>query len=192
VRGLRRATAFLRAELRATRSLIPLIVLSLLAAFALTRGRVSLAYPAFQSPQSPQSPVTTPTTAPPATATATPAAVPTLTPTETEIPAVPSPGVSTPSAPSVETPPVEPISPTITAETETPTIEPELTPAEGAPPLEPVPIVEEEPARSPGPPWAMFMDTCVVGFSYLWLFCGGIVLMLFVLGAVASFLLRRA
>lgn len=189
MRKLRRATAFLRAELRATRSLIPLIVLSLLSGFALTRGRVSLAYPAFQSPQSP---ITTPTTAPPATATATPAAAPTVAPTETEIPAVPSPGVSTPTAPSVETPPVEPISPTISAETETPTIEPEFTPAEGAPPLEPAPGVEEEPARSPGPPWAIFIDTCVVGFSYLWLFCGGIVLMLFVLGAVASFLLRRA
>jgi len=94
--------------------------------------------------------------------------------------------------PSVETPPVAPISPTITTEMETPTIEPEFTPAEGAPPLEPAPIVEEEPARSPGPPWAIFIDTCVVGFSYLWLFCGGLVLMLFVLGAVASFLLRRA
>ncbi len=166
MRGLRRATAFLRAELRPIRSLIPLIVLSLLIAFALTRGRVSLAYPAFQSP------VTTPTTAPQATATATPAGVPTGAPTETEIPAVPSPGVSTPSAPSVETPPVAPSSPTISTE--------------------PVPSVEEEPARSPGPPWAIFIDTCVVGFSYLWLFCGGIVLMLFVLGAVASFLLRRA
>ncbi len=169
MRKLRGTTAFLRAELRATRSLIPLIVLSLLTAFALTRGRVSLAYPAFQSPQSP---VTTPTTAPAATATATPAAAPTVPPTETEIPAAPSPRVSTPTAPSVETPPVAPSSPTISTE--------------------PVPSVEEEPARSPGPPWAIFIDTCVVGFSYLWLFCGGIVLMLFVLGAVASFLLRRA
>jgi hypothetical protein len=38
--------------------------------------------------------------------------------------------------------------------------------------------------------WAVVIDTCVVGLSSLWLCCGGVALVLFVLGVIATFLLR--
>jgi len=153
VRKLRRARALLRAELRAARPLIPLMALSLLTVFALSKVGVTLASPSFDSP------VATPTTEAPA-----------LAPTEI------------PAAPPMESPPVEPISPTITLEIETPTIEAEVVPAEGAPP--------EEPPSPPGSPGATLVDALMVGFSYLWLCCGAMVLVLFALGVLASFLLR--
>jgi uncharacterized membrane protein len=177
VRKLHGIGALLRAELRAASSLIPLIVLSVLFVFALTRGGVTLAYPAFQSPQSPQSPVgppaETPTTPPPAAATATP--------TEPSV-------APTPEAP-VEPPPEGPAEPTPEGPAE-----PQDTPTEGEPPQEaaPEPGDEEEPSGPPNSPAASFIDTCVLGFSYVWLCCGGVVLLLFVLGVAFSFLLRRA
>lgn len=173
MRRLLRRSSVLRDELRASSSLVILMVVSLLIVFGLTGSGVTLAHPGFQSP------VDTPTPSPPAPATGTPTTVTAPTPTETEIPAVPSPEAPTPSVPPAETPSVLPISPTI---------EPDLTPAEGAP----TPVVEEQPSGSPGGLLAISVDTCILGFSYLWLVCGALVLMLFVLGVLASFLLRRA
>lgn len=185
MRKLRLISAFLRAELRAASSLIPLIVLSVLIVFALTRGSVTLAYPAFQSPQSPESPVgppaQTPTTAPPEAATATPTE-PSVAPTPE------APGEPTPEAP-VEPTPAAPGEPTPEGPAE-----PQDTPTEGEPPQEPAPEpgAEAEPSGSPNRPAASFIDTFVLGLSYVWLCCGGVVLLLFVLGVAFSFLLRRA
>jgi uncharacterized membrane protein len=166
MRRLRRVSVFLRAELEAASSFVPLIVVSLLIVVGLSRGDVTLASPVFQSP------VGTPTTAPPG--------APTVAPTE----AVP-PGV-TPEPPMGVTPegPAEP--------TPEGPAEPEETPTEGEPPEEPPPGDEEEPSPPASSSGATFIDTCVLGFSYLWLCLGGLVLVLFVLGVVFSFLLRRA
>ncbi len=203
MRKVRRMTALLQAELRALSSLVPLMVLSLLIVLVLPGGSVTLAYPLFQSPQSP---VTTPTTPPPPTATATPTEVSAVPPTETPVvatvppaetpivPTVPPAEGETPAAAVIETPPISPISPTITIEIETPAIEPEFTPTEGRPPSESAATLaaDQQPPRSSGSPGAIFIDTCVLGLSYSWLCCGGIVLVVFVLGVLASFLLRRA
>lgn len=200
MRELRRFTEFLRAELRSTSSLLPLIGLSVLIVFFLTRGSVTLAHPSFQSP------IATPTPAPEATSTPLPAETPTTPaaePTATEEgppPAEPTPTVGPPPeepAPTEGAPPEEP------------------TPAEGPPPEEPPPGEEppaqepapteeppaEEPAATPVPEEespsssrgsrAILIDTFLVGFSSLWLCCGAIVLVLFALGVVASFFLRR-
>lgn len=187
MRELHRISAFVRNELRAPLSLAPLILLSLLVVFGLTQGSVTLAYPSFQSP------VDTPITEPPTPTTSAPpwdTAAPT-----SEVPAEPtqppgdaSPEPTTPGAPPMETPPVSPITPTITLEAEPPPVEPELTPTEGAPP----PADEEEPSSPTTSRAASLIDTCVLGFSYVWLCLGGLVLVLFVLGVAFSFLLRRA
>ncbi len=171
MRILRRVNAFLKDELRAASSLISLLFVSLFIVFILARSGVSLAYPSFQSPESP---IATPTSPPPAP----------------ETPTVPSPELPTPTGPPSETPPVSPVTPTVTMEMETPSAEPQITPTEGAAPEEPAP--EEEPPSAQGGAGAVFIDTCVVGFSYIWLICGAMVLLLFVLGVVLSFLVRRA
>jgi len=92
----------------------------------------------------------------------------------------------------MDTPPVSPISPTIPTEMETPHVEPESISGDGEPQQEPTDAVEEASSSPPDSRGAIFIDSCVLGFSYLWLGCGGIVLVLFVLGVLASFLLRRA
>jgi len=76
-------------------------------------------------------------------------------------------------------------------EMETPTIEWEPAPTEGAPPeeLTGTLAVEQESSRT-GSRGAILVDAFVVGFSYLWLCCGAMVLVLFALGVLASFLLR--
>ena len=179
MRKLRDTIAFLRGQLRAASSLVPLIVLSLMAALALTRVGVTMAYPAFQSPISPiETPVAPPTevpSAPPAESPAVPPTEPEVPPTEPEVPPTEVPGeVETPVAPVTEPEP----SPT----GEEPTPEATQTPD----------TVEEGSFSIRGLSWAVLIDTCVVGLSSLWLCCGGIALVLFILGVVASFVLRAA
>ena len=178
MRKLRDTIAFLRAPLRAASSLVPLIVLSLLAALVLTRVGVTLAYPAFQSPISPiETPVAPPTevpSAPPAESPAVPPTEPEVPPTEPEVPPTEVPGEGGPVTPVTEPEP-------------SPTGE-ELTPEATETPD----TVEEGSFSIRGLSWAVLIDTCVVGLSSLWLCCGGIALVLFILGVVASFLLRAA
>lgn len=178
MRKLHDAIAFLRAPLRAASSLVPLIVLSLMAALALTRVGVTMAYPAFQSPISPiETPVAPPTEVP----SAPPAESPAVPPTEPEVP------LTEPEVPPTEAPgEVGPV---------TPVTEPEPSPGgeEPTPEATQTPDAVEEGSFSiRGLSWAVLIDTCVVGLSSLWLCCGGIALVLFILGVVASFVLRAA
>ncbi|TKJ28952.1 MAG: hypothetical protein CEE40_10130 [Chloroflexi bacterium B3_Chlor] len=172
MRKLHDAIAFLRSQLRAASSLVPLIALSLLVALALTRVGVTMAYPAFQSPISPiETPVVAPTEVPPAP----PSESPEVPPTEPEVPPTAVPGeVGTPVAPVTEPEP--------SPAGEEPTREATQTPD----------TVEERSSSIRGLSWAVLIDTCVVGLSSLWLCCGGIALVLFILGVVASFVLRAA
>ena len=171
MRKLRDTIAFLRGQLRAASSLVPLIVLSLMAALALTRVGVTMAYPAFQSPISPiETPVAPPTEAP----SAPPAESPAVPPTEPEVPPTEVPGEVGPVTPVTEPEP--------SPGGEEPTPEATQTPD----------AVEEGSFSIRGLSWAVLIDTCVVGLSSLWLCCGGIALALFIVGVVASFLLRAA
>lgn len=179
MRKLHDAIAFLRSQLRAASSLVPLIALSLLVALALTRVGVTMAYPAFQSPISPiETPVVAPTEVPPAPPPESPEVPPTepeVPPTEPEVPPTAVPGeVGTPVAPVTEPEP--------SPAGEEPTREATQTPD----------TVEERSASIRGLSWAVLIDTCVVGLSSLWLCCGGIALVVFILGVVASFVLRAA
>jgi len=178
VRKLRDTIAFLRGQLRAASSLVPLIVLSLTAALALTRVGVTMAYPAFQSPISPiETPVAPPTevpSAPPAESPAVPPTEPEVPPTEPEVPPTEVPGEVGPVTPVTEPEP--------SPGGEEPTPEATQTPD----------AVEEGSFSIRGLSWAVLIDTCVVGLSSLWLCCGGIALALFIVGVVASFLLRAA
>jgi hypothetical protein len=182
--------------------LLVLVVFSLLATFLLTQTTVTLAYPAFQSPESPvRSPAPTrttaaiPTEAPAATATEAPAGAPTQTPAAgpTEAPA--GPPEESPVAPPGETPVVSPEeTPVVPPAGEvTPSAGPEETPGEEASPEVP------SPTEAPGDEGsslldrlspAVLIDTCVVGLSSVWLCCGGFVLVLFLLLIAASFILR--
>ncbi len=182
--------------------LLVLIVFSLLAAFLLTQTTVTLAYPAFQSPQSPvesptptRTPAASPTEVPAATPTEAPAGAPTQTPAEvpTEAPAGTPEG--SPVAPPGETPIVPPgETPVLPPAGEvTPSAGPEETPGEEASPEVP------SPTEAPGEEGsslldrlspAVLIDTCVVGLSSVWLCCGGFVLVLFLLLIAASFILR--
>lgn len=180
MRILHRRRGSLKAELRAAASLGPLMVLSVLSVVALTSGGMALAHPVFQSPESPvgsPSPTIAPTEPPPAATTETPAAPP------TETPMAPSPELTATTVEPAETAVGVP-SPTIAAEAETPTVEAEPGATEEPPP--------EEPSRFSRVAWSTVVDTCVVGAAGVWLCCGGIVLVLFVLGVVASFVLRSA
>lgn len=182
MRNLYDTIAFLRAQLRAASSLVPLIVLSLMAALVLTRVGVTMAYPAFQSPVSPiQTPVAAPTEVPP-TGPEVPPTEPEAPPTEPEVP---------PTEPEV--PPTE--VPGEVGTPVTPVTEPELSPGgeEPTPEATQTPdTVEEGSSSIRRLSWAALIDTCVVGLSSLWLCCGGIALVLFILGVVASFVLRAA
>lgn len=179
---LRGVSAFLRAELGAISPLVPLVVLAVAAALVLTGGGVTMAYPAFQSP------VDTPT----ATQTAEPSQPPTQTPV-----APPEQPTESPPVPPTESPPVPPTE--VPGEMETPTGAPQPSPSEMAPeptleatpePTEGTGGSEEGSPATRGASWAVLIDTFVVGLSSLWLCCGAIVLVLFVLGVIASFLLR--
>jgi hypothetical protein len=171
VRKLALIGALLRAELNAVSSLLPVMALSVLVVLGLTMGSVALAYPSFQSPPSPP-------TAPTATSV---------------IPPAPSPEAPSPTTPPGETPVTSPEAPLPTEEGAPPVVPGEVTPTpEPATPAPAAsPPTEEPPSRFAGLPLATLIDTFVVGFSYVWLFCGAIVLALFVLGVVLSFLVRR-
>jgi Predicted membrane protein len=175
MRRLRHVRMFLRADIKAASSLIPWIVLSLLIVFTLARSDVTLAYPAFQSP------VGTPTTESPLPATAAP----------TGFPGSPSPEAPLDATPEASAEPTPEVPGEVSPEG---SVEPQDTPAEAEPSQEPVatPENEDEPSAPPSSRPATFIDTCVLGLSYVWLCCGGMVLLLFVLGAAFSFLLRRA
>jgi hypothetical protein len=150
-------------------SLVPLVILSVLAAVLVTQSSATLAYSYFQSPESPVS-----TPMPPAGA-----------PTQE----VPQPPGESPVAPPGETP----------GEVPAPPVVPEASPSEGAPPEEGLPAgegMEEPPTGDEAPPSAegrslsVLIDTFVVGLSSLWLCCGGVLLVVFVLVMIAAFLLR--
>jgi cytoskeletal protein RodZ len=160
-------------------SLAPLIILALVAAIFLTQSSVTLAYPFFQSPV--QTPA--PTTPPSQPATEVPEQPPQESPI---VPPAESPVVPTPESPFV--PPVEE-----PGQEGTPPAEPEVTPREETPAAVATPTAaegEEGSAPARGVSWAVLIDTVVVGLSGLWLCCGGLALVIFVLLIIASFVLR--
>lgn len=166
---LRGVSAILKAELEAVFSLVPLIIVAVVGALVLAGTSVTMAYPAFQSPTSP---VGTPA--------ATPSGVPSQPPTEAPV---------VPPQPPTESPPAGPTE--VPGEVETPTSEPQPSPTEAAP--EPTLVAadtEEESRGIRGLSRAVLIDTLIVGLSSVWLCCGGIVLVLFVLGVIAAFVLR--
>jgi hypothetical protein len=179
VRKLRRNSGPWRGVSVVASSLAPLILLSLLTAVFLTQSTATLAYPSFQSPVRTPAPTTEPPEGPVPPAEGSP-----VTPPQ-----------ATPAAPPGEEPVVppgeEPIAPP--GEVVTPSGEPEGTPGEDGP-AEPVTSTlstgEEESSPAGGISWAVLIDTCVVGFSSVWLCCGGLALVVFGLLVVASFLLR--
>ena len=199
MRNLRRSRGPWYVGSGAISSLVPLVMLSLLAAALVTQSDATLAHSFFQSPVSP---VETPR--------------PTATPTEvvepsapTESPVVP-PGQTPLVAPS-ETPVVPPAESAVVPPGETPVVAPEespgvlpgetpgatpgsrLTPSAGVPgevaTAEP-PSGEEGPGPASEDSLAVLIDALVVGLSSLWLCCGGLALVIFFLLVVASFLLR--
>lgn len=159
--------------------LAPLFAFALLSAVLLVRTSSTLAYPLFQSPvQTPR-----PTTAPPQVPTQGPAQPP------QESPAVPP--AQSPVVAPVESPGVLP--PVAPEQSPAPTLEPEATPAEGAPEVVTTATPdgdEEGSSRFGGLSVAVLIDAAVVALSSLWLCCGGMALVVFVLLAIASFLLR--
>jgi hypothetical protein len=153
-------------------SLAPLIVFSLLTAVLVTQSSVILAYPLFQSP------VQIPT------ATIPPPQPPTEGPS--------GPPEESPVAPPGESP-VPPPPPEEPGESPTAVVEPGATPTEGL--LEAVgtatPAAEEGgPPSVGGLSLAVLIDALVVALSSVWLCCGGIVLVIFILLVIASFVLR--
>jgi len=146
-------------------SLVPLIVLSVLAAVLITQSSVTLAYPAFQSPL--ESPA------------------PTHTPAEVE----PGPSMESPVAPPAETPAEVPAPPVVPEASPS-----EETPAQEGPPDEEAiaepPSGDEGSFSVRGLSLAVLIDTCVVGLSSVWLCLGALALVAFVLLVIASFLLR--
>lgn len=176
MRILRHAVVFLAAQVRATSSLLPLIVVSLLIVVALTSGGAVLAYPAFESPLSPVgSPTPTPGEAPPQPTTE---------------PATPAP-TEAPSEPTVEPSQVPPTE--APGEVETPVTEPEPSATTEVPVPEPTRGAADTEGRSfsiGALSWSVLIDACVVGLSSVWLCLGGMALVLFVLGVIASFIMR--
>jgi hypothetical protein len=169
VSKLRGVSGFLKAELEAAFSLAPLIIVAVVGALVLATGGVTMAHPAFQSPISP---VGTPT--------ATPIGAPAPPPTEAPV---------VPPAEPTESPPSGPTE--VPGEVETPTQEPQPSPTQAAPePTQLAGDAEEVSQGIRGLSWAVLIDTLVVGVSSVWLCCGGIVLVLFVLGVIAAFVSR--
>lgn len=177
MRNLRRMRGPWRGVSRTFSSLVPIAILSLLAAVFMTQSGATFAYSSFQSPQSPvQTPP--PAAAPTEAAPGPPEESPVVPPGESPVvPAEESPGV-----PPGEEP----------GEVATPPAEPGATPGEEAPPGAPTPAASEEEGSSPigGVSWAVLIDTCVVGLSSVWLCCGGLALVVFVLLMIASLVLR--
>ncbi len=166
---------FLVAPVRAS-SLFPLIIFSLLVAVLLVKSGTTLAYPAFQSPLSP---VGSPTATPPQVSPQPTVEAPTTAPTEapSQLP------TGSPEGPPTEVP----------GETATPTGQVQIspTPATPAPEASATPADSEEPSLSVRRlSWATLIDAFIVGLSSLWLCCGAIVLVLFVLGVIVAFVQR--
>jgi cytoskeletal protein RodZ len=187
VRMLRGWGVFRQKRAATALSLAPLIVLALVAAIFMTESSVTLAYPFFQSPvQTPR-----PTTPPVQPATQVPQQPPQESPMvpPAESPVVPP--AESPVAPTPESPFVPPVEEP--GQEGTPSVEPEATPREGTPAAVATPTAaEEEEGSAPGRgvSWAVLIDTLVVGLSGLWLCCGGLALVIFVLLIIASFVLR--
>jgi hypothetical protein len=178
VRNLRRMSGPLRGGSGAVSSLVPLVVFSLLAAVFITQSGATLADSSFQSPQSPvQTPA--PEAPPTEAAPGPPEELPVVPPGESPVvPAEESPGVPPGEEPGEVTPP---------------SAEPGASPGEEVLPGAPTPtLAAEEEGSSPvgGVSWAVLIDTCVVGLSSLWLCCGGLALVVFVLLMIASLVLR--
>jgi hypothetical protein len=183
VRILRYIALFVGAPVRAL-SLFPLIISSLLVAVLLVGSGTTLAHPGFQSPLSP---IGSPTATPPAVSPQPTVEPPTTTPAE-----APSP----PPTESPEGPPSEAPSP---LPAESPEGPPTEVPGEAATPTEQV-QVSPAPATPAGSEessvsvrrlsWATLIDAFIVGVSSLWLCCGSIVLVLFVLGMIVAFVQR--
>jgi hypothetical protein len=148
-------------------SLVPLIAFSLLAAILMAQNSVTLAYPSFQSPVEAPSPTLEPLGPPAESPVAPPAETPLVTPGES------------------------PVAPP--GEEATPSAGPEVTPGAEASPEGPSPSGEpedESSSRLRGVSSAVLIDAFVVGLSSLWLCCGGVVLVVFLLLVAASFVLR--
>ena len=176
---LRRLGGFGRGRSAAAFSLAPLIVFALASAILLAQTSATRAYPLFQSPvQTPR-----PTTAPPQAPTQGPAGPPEESPV---VPPAESPVVTPMESPGV-LPPEE------SGETPAPTLEPGATPVEEVPEVvATVTPAGGEEGSSPfrGLSLAVLIDTAVLALSSLWLCCGGLALVIFVLLVIASFVLR--
>ena len=152
-----------------TSSLIPLFAFSLLIAAILAQNSVSLAYPSFQSPV--QSPA------------------PSAAPTEAQ----PGPPEESPAPPPSETPGEQPPPGETPGEQPSPAATPEPSASDGVPVEAATPDAasgDEDASPVGGMSWAVFIDTCVVGLSSVWLCCGGLALVVFGLLVIASFVLR--
>ena len=160
-------------------SLAPLFAFAVLTAILLVQTSSTLAYPLFQSPvQTPR-----PTTAPPQVPTQGPAEPPQESPA---VPPAESPVVTPMESPGA-LPPVAP------EESPMPTLEPGATPGEGVPEVvaTATPAGDEEgSSRFGGLSLSVLIDAAVVALSSLWLCCGGLALVIFVLLVIASFVLR--
>ena len=178
MRNLRRMRGPWRGGLRTFSSLVPIAIVSLLAAVFMTQSGSTFAYSSFQSPQSPvQTPP--PAAAPTEVAPGPPEELPVVPPGESPVvPAEESPGVPPGEEPGEVTPP---------------SAEPRATPGEEVLPGAPTPtLAAEEEGSSPvgGLSWAVLIDTCVVGLSSVWLCCGGLALVVFALLVIATSVLR--
>lgn len=153
-------------------SLLPLVIVSLWAALFITQSGATLAQSSFQSPLSPVQtppPVAAPTEVEPGPPEEQPVTPP------FESPIVPG-AEESPGVPQGEGP----------GEATTPSAEAGATP--GAP-------TSSAPERggsslNRGLSLAVLIDTAVVALASLWLCCGGLALVFFVLVVIASFVLR--
>jgi hypothetical protein len=155
-------------------SLAPMLIIAVVSAVLLAQTSSTLAYPLFQSPvQTPR-----PTTAPPQAPTQGPAEPPQESPA---VPPAESPVVAPMESPGA-LPPVAP------EESPMPTLEPAATPEVVA--TTTPSGGEEGSSRFRGLSLSVLIDAAVVALSSLWLCCGGLALVIFVLLVIASFVLR--
>jgi hypothetical protein len=184
----------LRQMVAATARLAPLVLLILFLAAMLWRADLAATTGLFQSPpptDTSESPLPTPTPFP-ATSTPVPTARPTLALTDTpSAPAVVEPTATESVAPTPMPTTVMPteVPPTETALPPTPTatfLPPTLPPPTVTPvprPTNTVPAPEDTEQRYPEGDsnlkfeWGMLFDSVALGLSYVWLCCGGLVLL---------------
>ena len=200
----------LRREIKAAVKLVPWLAVSLLVVALLWRADLAAITGLYQSPngvfQSPpeNTPEPSPTTAPTEAPTVEPT-VPrvTATPTTEASPTIPVEVSATPMPTDAQTPTTVPeVTSTLPVTTTTPTASP--TPIPSQTPVPSATAAAEptgDPRYSDGESdltfdWGMLVDSVALGLSYMWLCCGGLILLgipvLFIVLWVASNRRRQA